>query len=219
MNRSLVVGALLLALLGVVLWWWPGHTGPKTVQAPAVAAVSADGKTHLATFAGGCFWCVEADFEKVPGVLEAISGYTGGSLEDPTYEQVSGGGSGHLESVQVRYDPARISYDDLLQAFWRMIDPTDGTGQFVDRGHQYSTAVFYHDEDQKQRALASRQALADSGRYTSEVVTAVEPVGIFYPAEDYHQDYAARNPLRYKFYRYNSGRDRYLQRTWGEEIH
>ena len=219
MNRSVVVGALLPALLGAVLWWWPGHTGPKTVQAPAVAAVSADGKTHLATFAGGCFWCVEADFEKVPGVLEAISGYTGGSLEDPTYEQVSGGGSGHLESVQVRFDPARISYDDLLQAFWRMIDPTDGTGQFVDRGHQYSTAVFYHDEDQKQRALASRQALADSGRYTSEVVTAVEPVGIFYPAEDYHQDYAARNPLRYKFYRYNSGRDRYLQRTWGEEIH
>ena len=219
MNRSVVVGALLPALLGAVLWWWPGHTGPKTVQAPAVAAVSADGKTHLATFAGGCFWCVEADFEKVPGVLEAISGYTGGSLEDPTYEQVSGGGSGHLESVQVRFDPARISYDDLLQAFWRMIDPTDGTGQFVDRGHQYSTAVFYHDEDQKQRALASRQALADSGRYTSEVVTAIEPVGVFYPAEDYHQDYAARNPLRYKFYRYNSGRDRYLQRTWGEEIH
>ena len=219
MNRSVVVGAMLLALLGVVLWWWPGQTGPKTVPAPAVAAVAADGKSHLATFAGGCFWCVEADFEKVPGVLEAVSGYTGGSLENPTYEQVSGGGSGHLESVQVRYDPARISYDDLLQAFWRMIDPTDGTGQFVDRGHQYSTAVFYHDEDQKQRALASRQALADSGRYTSEVVTAIEPVGVFYPAEDYHQDYAARNPLRYKFYRYNSGRDRYLQRTWGEEIH
>ena len=219
MNRSVVVGAMLLALLGVVLWWWPGQTGPKTVPAPAVAAVAADGKSHLATFAGGCFWCVEADFEKVPGVLEAVSGYTGGSLENPTYEQVSGGGSGHLESVQVRFDPARISYDDLLQAFWRMIDPTDGTGQFVDRGHQYSTAVFYHDEDQKQRALASRQALADSGRYTSEVVTAIEPVGVFYPAEDYHQDYAARNPLRYKFYRYNSGRDRYLQRTWGEEIH
>ena len=219
MNKSVLVGVMLLALLAVAMWWLPGQTGLKTTAAPAITAVSADGQSRLATFAGGCFWCVEADFEKVPGVLEVISGYTGGRLANPTYEQVSGGGSGHIESVQLRYDPEQISYDGLLQAFWRMIDPTDAGGQFVDRGQQYSTAIFCHDEDQQRRALASREALAASGRYASEVVTAIEPVGVFYPAEDYHQDYAARNPLRYKFYRYNSGRDRYLKRTWGEEIH
>jgi len=181
-------------------------------------ALSEDGRNAFATFAGGCFWCVEADFEKVRGVLDAIPGYTGGELANPTYEQVSSGGTGHLESVLLRFDPAIVSYEQLLQAFWRMVDPTDDSGQFADRGHQYSTAVFYHDEDQRRLAEHSRAELAASGRYDNPVITPIRPAGTFYAAEGYHQNYYARNPLRYTFYRYGSGRDRYLERTWSKEI-
>lgn len=177
------------------------------------------GKTHLeiATFAGGCFWCVEADFDKVPGVVRTVSGFMGGETPNPTYRQVSAGGTGHLEVVQVHYDPAVIGYEGLLAAFWRMIDPTDGAGQFVDRGDQYTTAVFHHTEEQRRAALASRDALAASGRHSAPLVTPVRPAGPFYEAEPYHQDYHRKNPLRYAWYRHRSGRDAYLESVWKGE--
>jgi peptide methionine sulfoxide reductase msrA/msrB len=162
---------------------------------------------------------VESDFENVPGVTEAISGYMGGTMENPSYEQVAGGITGHRESVQVRYDPKIISYEGLVEAFWRMVDPTDAGGQFADRGEQYSTAIFYHTEAQRVAAEASKAALDASGRYGKPVVTPILPAGRFYVAEGYHQDYSRRNPLRYKFYRYGSGRDRYLEKAWGKDVH
>ncbi len=173
---------------------------------------------EVATFAGGCFWCIEADFEKTPGVVKAISGYTGGRVKNPSYTQVAGGSTGHLESVVVYYDPNETSYDDMLDAFWRMIDPTDAGGQFVDRGEPYTTAVFYHTERQKRSAERSRTALVESRRYSSPIVTAIRPAGDFFEAEQYHQDYYKKNPIRYRFYRHNSGRDQYLEKTWSEEI-
>jgi peptide methionine sulfoxide reductase msrA/msrB len=173
--------------------------------------------TKVATFAGGCFWCTESDFEKVPGVLQVISGYTGGKKENPTYEEVSSGRTGHLEAVQVHYDPGRVTYEQLLEVFWRHIDPTDGGGQFVDRGSQYRSAVFYHDEEQKRLAENSRDALARSGKFTKPIATEILPLTQFYEAEDYHQDYFRKSPLRYQFYRSNSGRDSFLKKTWGEE--
>ena len=172
----------------------------------------------VATFAGGCFWCVESDFDKVPGVVATISGYTGGDEANPSYKDVSSGNTGHIESVQVHYDPTVIGYDDLLTAFWRMINPTDGGGQFVDRGYQYSTAIFYHDASQLQSAKTSIDALQKSGRYDAPIVTQLLPAGDFYRAEDYHQDYHTKSPVRYKFYRYRSGRDKYLHETWGKEL-
>ena len=174
--------------------------------------------TAVATFAGGCFWCTESDFEKVPGVLDAVSGYTGGHDTSPTYKAVSSGGSGHLESVEVYYDPKRITYEGLLEAYWRMFDPTDAGGSFVDRGQQYSSAIWYHDDAQRSAAEASKAALAASGRYDKPIVTPILPAGTFYKAEAYHQDYHKENPIRYKFYRYNSGRDQYLEKTWGEAL-
>ncbi|MGR9037919.1 MAG: peptide-methionine (S)-S-oxide reductase MsrA, partial [Gammaproteobacteria bacterium] len=160
----------------------------------------------VATFAGGCFWCTEADFEKLPGVAKVISGYSGGKSVNPTYEQVSKGGTGHVESVQVYFDPRIINYDNLLDAFWRMVDPTDNEGQFVDRGNQYRTLIFYHDPEQKAKAEHSRQRLIDSKRYPAPVMTEIRKFEVFYKAEDYHQDYYKKNPVRYKFYRFNSGR-------------
>ncbi len=189
---------------------------PAANQATSPAA--GQGELALATFAGGCFWCVEANFDKVPGVVKTISGYTGGHLADPTYEQVSAGGTGHLESVQVHYDPKRISYEGLLAAFWRSVDPTDGGGQFVDRGQQYTTAIFYHTEQQKLAAEKSRAALAASGRYRAPLVTPILAAEKFYAAEDYHQDFHTKSPVRYTFYRHRSGRDQYLEKTWGKEL-
>jgi peptide methionine sulfoxide reductase msrA/msrB len=171
--------------------------------------------TAIATFAGGCFWCTESDFEKVPGVIDAVSGYTGGTLENPTYQQVSSGSTGHIEAVRVHYDPNVITYEGLLEAFWRMFDPTDANGSFVDRGPQYSSAIWYHDEAQRQAAEASKAALAASGRYAKPIVTPILPATTFYEAEAYHQDYYKESPVRYKFYRINSGRDQYLDKTWG----
>jgi peptide methionine sulfoxide reductase msrA/msrB len=173
--------------------------------------------TAKATFAGGCFWCVEADFEKLPGVLEAISGYTGGSERKPSYKQVSSGNTGHVEAVQILYDPGQVSYAHLVEFFWRHVDPTDAKGQFVDRGSQYGTAIFYADEDQKRIAEHSRQQLDESGRFDRPVVTPILPAGEFYEAEEYHQDYYKKNPIRYRFYRFNSGRDRFLNQTWSKE--
>jgi peptide methionine sulfoxide reductase msrA/msrB len=170
-----------------------------------------------ATFAGGCFWCMEPPFEKLDGVVEVISGYTGGHKENPTYEEVSAGITGHVEAVQVTYDPAKITYEKLLEVFWRQINPTDSGGQFVDRGASYTTAIFYHNEEQMRLAEQSKKALDQSGRFNKPVVTEIRAAGPFYPAEAYHQNYYKRNPLRYKFYRYDSGRDRYLNEVWGKE--
>jgi len=170
-----------------------------------------------ATFAGGCFWCMEGPFEKVNGVKEVISGYTGGFKENPTYKEVSSGTTGHREAVLVTYDPNVISYNTLLNIFWKQINPTDAGGQFVDRGMQYTSAIYYKDDEQKVLAETSKQALADSGRYDTPLVTEILPTSIFYPAEDYHQDYYKKNPTKYHFYRYNSGRDQFLDKVWGNE--
>ena len=180
------------------------------------AATPADGQA-LATFAGGCFWCMEPPFDKLDGVLATISGYIGGSTADPSYEQVSAGDTGHVEAVQVTYDPAKVSYEELLEVFWRNVDPIDAGGQFCDRGDQYRTAIFVHDEEQRRLAEASKQALEGSGRFEQPIVTEIEQAGPFYPAEDYHQDYYEKNPLRYKFYRWNCGRDARLEQLWGEQ--
>jgi peptide methionine sulfoxide reductase msrA/msrB len=172
-----------------------------------------------AVFAGGCFWCTESDFEKVDGVLEAVSGYTGGSIENPTYKQVSAGGTGHVEAIKVVYDPDKVSYSQLLDVFWRHVDPTDAGGQFVDRGDQYRSVIFYGDEEERQMAETSKKALDASGRFDRPVVTDILPLGTFYEAEDYHQDYHKKNSLRYKWYRSGSGRDKFLETTWaGEEM-
>jgi peptide methionine sulfoxide reductase msrA/msrB len=170
--------------------------------------------TKTAVFAGGCFWCTESDFEKVDGVIEVLSGYTGGHDDHPTYKEVSAGRTGHVEAVQVIYDPTRITYKDLLHVFWRHVDPTDPGGQFVDRGSQYRSAIFYADENERQLAEASKKRLADSGPFTKPIATDILPLGTFYKAEDYHQDYHKRNPIRYKWYRSGSGRDKFLKKTW-----
>jgi len=165
-----------------------------------------------ATFAGGCFWCIEADFAKVPGVLKVVSGYTGGSGENPTYESYAA--KGHIEAVQVSYDPAKISYDQLLDVLWRHLDPTDAGGQFADRGPQYRSVIFYHDEEQRRLAEESKEVLGKSGRFTKPIATEILKFDKFYPAEAYHQGYAQKNPLRYKFYRHGSGRDTFIKRAW-----
>ncbi len=172
---------------------------------------------RLATFAGGCFWCVEAPFEKVPGVLEVVSGYCGGDDPDPTYKEVCSGTTGHTEAVQITYDPTRVSYDDLLEIFWRQIDPTDSGGQFVDRGSQYRSEIFTHSEEQRLAAEASRDRLGKSGRFDTRILTAITPLETFYPAEDYHQDFYKKSTARYESYRSGSGRDAYLDRVWGED--
>jgi len=189
-----------------------------TAMAKAVDTADVSGSEAVATFAGGCFWCTESDFEHVPGVVRVVSGYTGGKVKDPSYQEVSAGGTGHLESVLVYYDPSTITYDGLLAAFWRMIDPTDSGGQFVDRGHQYTTAIFYHDDAQRRAAEQSKAALEASGRFSKPIVTEIRPAGPFYEAEAYHQDYYKNHSVRYRYYRFNSGRDQYLEKTWGEDL-
>jgi methionine-S-sulfoxide reductase len=154
-----------------------------------------------AIFAGGCFWCMEPPFEKLPGVVSVTSGYAGGTRENPTYSEVSAGGTGHAEAVQIFYDPSKISYSQLLEVFWMNIDPTDGGGQFIDRGSQYRSAIFFLDEAQKRLADTSRERLAASGRFAKPIMTEIVPAGPFYPAEEYHQDYYKRNPVRYHYYR------------------
>lgn len=174
-------------------------------------------RLQVATFAGGCFWCAEEGFEKIPGVVEAISGYSGGQEPNPTYRQVSAGKTGHTESVQVYYDPTVITYEGLVEGFWRFMDPTDANGQFVDRGQQYRPAIFYHNDQQRSVAEASRNALAKSGVYGKPVVIEITPFSSFYEAEDYHQDYYKKNPIRYKFYTRNSGRYEFIDQVWGKK--
>ncbi len=185
----------------------------KKIETAGRAAVT----TERAILAGGCFWCMEHPFEKLPGVLSVTSGYTAGSKENPTYRQVSAGGTGHTEAVEIVFDPARVSYQQLLEVFWMQIDPTDAGGQFVDRGSQYRSGIYFLDAKQQHLAEESKRQLAASGRFTAPLVTEIVPAGIFYPAEDYHQDYYKKNPVRYKYYRYGSGRDRYLDKIWGED--
>jgi peptide methionine sulfoxide reductase msrA/msrB len=171
---------------------------------------------ETATFAGGCFWCTESDFEKLDGVVRVISGYTGGKVENPTYKQVSSGTTGHVEAIQVVYDPDNVTYAFLVDWLWRHIDPTDAQGQFVDRGEQYASAIFYHDETQRDIAQASKKTLEESGIFNTPIVTPIRPLEAFYPAEGYHQDYYKEHTIQYKFYRYRSGRDDFLKATWGD---
>jgi peptide methionine sulfoxide reductase msrA/msrB len=172
-----------------------------------------------AYFAGGCFWCVESNFEHLDGVIEVISGYTNGHIKDPTYRQVSSGSSGHLEAIEIIYDPDKISYNDLMMELWYSIDPTDSKGSFVDRGEQYRSAIFYTNDNEKQLAHQAIKSLADTKRYDKSIVTEVIPLKIFYKAEDYHQNYYKKNPLRYKYYRFRSGRDQYVEKIWGDQLH
>ncbi|MBI5640896.1 MAG: peptide-methionine (R)-S-oxide reductase MsrB [Nitrospirae bacterium] len=181
----------------------------------ALAFSAADAAVQEATFAGGCFWCMVPPFDRLEGVKKVVSGYTGGRGENPTYETYAAGG--HVEVVQVTFDPSKVSYVRLLDIFWRQIDPTDAGGQFVDRGPQYRSAIFFHSAEQKALAEKSRADLGRSGRFGKPIVTEILPAAKFYPAEDYHQDYYRKNPVRYKFYRFNSGRDQFLKKIWAGE--
>lgn len=173
----------------------------------------------VATFAGGCFWCIESGFEKLPGVNDAVSGYTAGQSKNPTYRQVSSGSTGHTEAVQVYYDPAMITYEDLLEGFWRQFDPTDGSGSFADRGSQYRPGIYYNNDLEKIAAEASILKHEASGRHDKPFEVEIASLDVFYEAEDYHQDYYIKNPIRYKYYRYGSGRDQYLEKVWGDDLH
>jgi peptide-methionine (S)-S-oxide reductase len=199
----LAIGAALVAI-----------TAGAQVSAPRPAVGSAP-VSAVATFAGGCFWCMEPPYDKLDGVLETTSGYMGGRERNPTYEQVSSGATGHAEVVQVRYDPSRVTYERLLEVFWRNIDPTVKDRQFCDSGPQYRSAIFVHDDAQRRAAEASRAALEKAKPFKASIVTPVVAAGEFWPAEDYHQDYYVKNPVRYNYYRTGCGRDRRLTELWG----
>lgn len=197
-----------LLLMGGLFLMVSGSAG-KGDQGPG------EGKLEKATFAGGCFWCMVHPFDQLQGVISVTSGYTGGHKDKPTYEEVSGGKTGHAESVQVVYDPEKIDYSKLLDVFWHNIDPTTPNRQFCDVGNQYRSAIFYHSEEQKRLAEESKKALEESGRFKTPIVTEIVPASQFWPAEEYHQNYYSKNPIRYKFYRYNCGRDQRLREIWG----
>ena len=182
------------------------------------ANISANSEYEKATFAGGCFWCMESPFDKLEGVRDVVSGYTGGHTENPTYGEVCSGLTGHLEVVQVTYDPSKVTYEELLNVFWRQIDPTDGGGQFFDRGSQYQTAIFYHTDEQKRTAEESKKALEKSGRFDKPIVTGIREATTFYKAEDYHQDYYKTCSAHYQSYRKGSGRDQYMEKMWGNDM-
>ena len=195
---SLVLSAALLPLIAV-------YAGPSGAT---------NGGPAIATFAGGCFWCMEHPYDELKGVISTTVGYTGGHVKNPSYEQVSAGGTGHAESIEVAYNPEKISYQKLLSVFWYNIDPLTKDAQFCDSGHQYRSAIFYHNEEQKRLAEQSKQQLEQSGRFDQSIVTEIVKAGPFYPAEDYHQNYYLKNPLSYKFYRYTCGRDQRLEELW-----
>ncbi|WNF37212.1 peptide-methionine (R)-S-oxide reductase MsrB [Bacillaceae bacterium IKA-2] len=212
------MATLVLALVVLVSVYYFFGSNYKNKGFTTETSVAYDISNYkLATFAGGCFWCMEPPFEKLAGVVDVISGYTGGDKVDPTYEEVTKGGTGHIEAVLVVYDPEIITYETLLNVFWRQIDPTDADGQFVDRGHSYTSAIFYHDEAQKTLAEISKQELRDTKRFDKQIVTPIIEADVFYHAEEYHQDYYLKNPIRYNYYRGNSGRDEFLDKTWGTE--
>ncbi len=201
--------ALLFLTVGLFFTCKPGNGDFVSLEAKPGEA--------RATFAGGCFWCMEPPFEKLPGVARVISGYTGGPEKNPSYQQVSAGLTGHAEAIQIFYDPNVVSYEALLEVFWRQINPTDAGGQFVDRGSQYRTGIFYHDENQKRAAEASKKKLEASGRFQSKIVTPITQAGPFYAAEEYHQDFYKKDPDHYYRYRRGSGRDQFIQEHWGSE--
>ncbi|HVY41508.1 MAG TPA: peptide-methionine (S)-S-oxide reductase MsrA [Hyphomicrobiaceae bacterium] len=201
MLHRITQGLILLAALACA--------GIATAQTTAPA-------TEVATFAGGCFWCMEEAFEKVSGVTTAVSGYMGGTVANPTYQQVSGGRTGHAEVVQVTYDPAKVSYEKLVEWFWVNIDPVDASGQFCDKGSQYRSAIFYHTEEQKRIAQSSKDKLQASGKLKKPIVTEIAAAGPFYQAEDYHQDYYKKNPVRYQYYKFGCGRAARLEQLWGK---
>ncbi len=208
MPRTSIPALRITALALMVVYFVAGAVPKATAE-----------NLEVATFAGGCFWCVESDFDTVPGVVETVSGYTGGVLIDPTYRQVTAGGTGHYEAVQITFDPQQVSYATLLEIFWRSVDPTDGGGQFCDRGDSYRTAIFANSPEQMKLADASKRRLEESGALERPIVTSIESAGPFYPAEDYHQDYYKKNPFRYRLYRARCGRDSRVQAVWGEEAH
>ena len=194
------------------------YSGAATATGEVESATGSAG-LEVATFAGGCFWCVESDFDTVPGVTRTVSGYTGGHVDNPTYRQVTSETTGHREAVQIYFDPKQVSYSELLEIFWRSVDPTDSGGQFCDRGESYTTAIFANSDEQRMLAQASKTMLEKSGALKRPVVTTIEDAETFYPAEGYHQDYYKKNPLRYKLYRYSCGRDARIKDLWGEEAH
>jgi peptide-methionine (S)-S-oxide reductase len=198
---------LILALLGCFVL----VLAPRTIETQTVK----DKNLAKATFAGGCFWCMEPPYDKLDGVISTTSGYIGGQKKNPTYEEVSEGTTGHAEAVQVAYDPTKVSYEKLLEVFWYNVDPLTPNAQFCDHGSQYRSAIFYHNEEQKRAAEASKQQIEKSGRFTQPIVTEIVVAGEFYPAEDYHQDYYQNNPTRYQYYRYRCGRDQRLAELWG----
>lgn len=208
-------------MLRATLWFAVLLAASAATFAPASAQTGGGPQPQpaTATFAGGCFWCMESPFDKLDGVISVTVGYTGGSKANPTYEQVSAGSSGHAESVQLKYDPGKVGYAKLLEVFWRNIDPVTPNAQFCDHGNQYRSAIFYQDEEQKRLAEASKAELAKSGRFKQPIVTEIVPASTFWPAEDYHQHYYLKNPLRYKFYRTSCGRDRRLEELWGRQDH
>jgi peptide-methionine (S)-S-oxide reductase len=208
MKRYVVAGALLTTALILFLFW---------VSSPAEEkAARLSGNYEVATFAGGCFWCMQPPFDKIEGVVSTTAGYTGGNQKDPTDKQVSAGATGHAESVQVLYDPKIVSYARLLEVFWHNIDPTVENRQFCDVGSQYRTAIFYHNEEQKRLAEESKAALERSKPFKGPIVTMIVPATVFYPAEEYHQEFYKKNPVRYEYYRFTCGRDFRLKELWGE---
>lgn len=186
-----------------------------TVLIAAATNLPAENNTAKATFAGGCFWCMEGPFDRFDGVRSTISGYAGGHVKAPTYEEVSSGGTGHAEVVQITYDPEEVSYETLLKVYWSNVDPFDGKGQFCDRGSSYRPAIYYHNDTQRRLAEESRARMSE--RFDREIAVEIEPVKNYHPAEEYHQNYYEKNPLRYKFYRFRCGRDARLEEVWGDE--
>jgi len=207
--------ALSMALLIFVVLATCGQSMAQNTS--VVSAKQTEPVVGVATFAGGCFWCTESDFDKIPGVISTTSGYIGGTVINPTYEQVSAGKTGHVEAVQVRFDPAKTNFAKLLAAYWPTIDPLTPNRQFCDSGTQYRSVIFYHNADQRQQVEASKFALVSSGRFTQPIVTELLPATVFYPAEEYHQDFHNKNPIRYKYYRYSCGRDARLKQIWGNK--
>ena len=204
-----ILPAFLLSLLAIAI----------TTSVADEADVTAGNNTSVATFAGGCFWCMEGPFDKLEGVISTTSGYTGGHTKNPTYKQTSSGKTGHTEVVQIVYDPKQVSYEKLLDVFWHNIDPTTPDQQFCDRGNQYRSEIFYHDDTQKHLANASKNELNKNKPFKEPIVTQVTKASTFYAAEDYHQDYYKKNPIRYRYYRHGCGRDKRLEQLWGESRH
>ncbi len=208
-----------LAMLGLLMSLFAMAACAGPANDATVPPAAGKDTTEVAIFAGGCFWCMEPPFDKLTGVISTTSGYTGGTLSNPTYEQVSAGGTGHAESVKVVFDPTRVSYQQLLDVYWHNVDPFAINQQFCDHGDQYRTAIFTTGAEQQRLAEQSKRELEASGRFGKPIITQIVPASTFYPAEDYHQDYYQKNPVRYKFYRYNCGRDARLEQIWGSSAH